>query len=153
MTHTAIITKNNSISARYIWTSFKRFINGETAYLSYIYQDFGSHYLVVTELFGGICYECLIEKNSGAYQIDFENNFKDLTFKPPERHDKSSDNEIVRYDILDTHIYIGKALAGALVSQATWTIERIMLSSGLPILKQKTDNNAIWNNRVTEIYK
>lgn len=153
MPDSSIIKLNNNISARYEWTAFKKFINGENAYLSYIYQDFGSHYLIVTELFGGILNECLLKKDNGAYQIDFETNYKNVSFKPPEKKDKSLENEIFRYDILDTHIYTGRALAGSLVSQAVWTIERIILSNGLPTLKQRTNNVAIWNNRVTEIYK
>lgn len=153
MPDSSIIRVNNTICARYPWTSFKKFINGDIAFLSYIYQDYGSHYLVMTELFGGICNECLVKKDSGAFQIDFETNFRDITFKTPEKKDKALENEIIRYDIGDTNIYIGNALAGSLTSSPVWTIQRVILSNGYPSIKQKTNNIAIWNNRVTEIYK
>lgn len=65
------------------WGEFKKYINGIYATLAFQFSEDGTHYKIITEPFvlSPQVYDLL--KDSGADQIDFETNFKNLAYRNP----------------------------------------------------------------------
>jgi hypothetical protein len=58
----------------------------------------------------------------------------------------------VAYDIGETEIYIGTAPLGSSTASPVWRIKRITLVAGDPTFTEWSDDTAIWNDRLSELY-
>jgi len=149
MPQAAEITKGPGPWVKHSWSEFKKFIDGTYAFLSFNYQNGSNYYHIVTEIFGGFNYECIITKDAGADQTDFETNFQNLILRTAQITVPLS----TLYDIQETVIYIGSAKGGSSSASAVWTIKRVTLASGIPTIQKTTAAEAaVWNDRVTETY-
>src|SRR3990167_7373759 len=98
------------------WVDMRKFLDGTYAELAYVYQNNGTHYLIVTEQSGSISYECLLPISDVEDSIDFENNFKNLAPRAPGTFSNLSTNIVSRlrkrYDLGVSTWYIGTAPVG-----------------------------------------
>jgi hypothetical protein len=65
------------------WSDFKKYIDGTFASLAFQFEDKSDYYKIITEQYGGIHQTYDLLKDSGADQTDFDNNFKNLSFRKP----------------------------------------------------------------------
>lgn len=59
---------------------------------------------------------------------------------------------LVRYDVTDTTIYVGRATLGTATSASAWTIKRTILVAGNPTVTQWTSQTAVWDDRASATY-
>lgn len=65
------------------WAEFKKYINGTYATLAFQFSETSTFYKIITEPFVLNSQVYDLEKNGGADQVDFDTNFKNLSFRKP----------------------------------------------------------------------
>jgi hypothetical protein len=63
----------------------------------------------------------------------------------------SYDN-VISASVGKAYDYSGYAVAGALTSQAVWTITRLTITASGDVVARQTASNAIWNNTGSIVY-